>query len=90
LLFFYDGDEVTLLSQQRVEMTLPPGDPLQALGDVHGLWAEVHGVNGAVLHRWRMPDLLRPDTEVFSEDRNRTVNRTGGVRGDWREGPHVF
>ena len=48
LLFSYDGDEVTLLSQQRVEMTLPPGDPPQALGDVHGFWAEVRGVNGAV------------------------------------------
>jgi hypothetical protein len=76
LIFSYDGDEVRLLSQQRVEMTLPPGDPLQAPSGVHGFWAEVRGVNGEVLYRWRMPDPLRADTEIFSEDPERTVSRT--------------
>jgi hypothetical protein len=65
LLFSYDGEEVTLTSQQRLEMALPASD-LQEPQDRAGFWAEVRDADGEVLDHRAMPDPLRTDVEVFS------------------------
>lgn len=67
MFFSYDGEEVTLISQQRLEMALPPSD-LQEPQSRAGFWAEVRDADGAVLDRRAMPDPLRTDVEVFSPE----------------------
>ncbi len=41
LTFSYQGDQVKLVSQQPVEMTVPPSDSLKGYEDHKGFWAEV-------------------------------------------------
>jgi hypothetical protein len=67
LIFGYDGEEVTLLSQQRMEMALPPGD-LDMPTDRQGFWVEVHSASGEVVDRRVVRDPLLREVEVFSAE----------------------
>jgi hypothetical protein len=75
LRFTYEGDEVSLVSRQPVEMTAPPTDKLSGYEDEQGFWIEVRSGQDQTLHRWVMEDPLRRDVEVFSPDPEQSVSR---------------
>ncbi|XVV16160.1 hypothetical protein ACQP2X_17930 [Actinoplanes sp. CA-131856] len=69
LVFEYDGDDVRVVSRQRVEMTIPATGEGEA-----GLRAELRTADGGVLERRALPPI--PDgVEVFSPEPGRTVER---------------
>jgi len=68
LIFAVEGDAVTLLSAQDVEMTLPPGDEIELPPERRGFWAEVRNADEEVLHRLGVPNPLRRAAEIFSGD----------------------
>jgi hypothetical protein len=75
LIFSYDGDEIRLLSSQRVEMAPPPSDPLEGFEGQKGFWLELRDAEGTLLHRQILHDPIRRDAEVFSEDPERSIVR---------------
>jgi hypothetical protein len=75
LIFSYEGDDLRLLSRQRVEMVPPPSDPLEGFEAQKGFWLEVRDAQGAVLHRQIMHAPIRRDAEVFSDDAERSIAR---------------
>ena len=74
LIFEYEGEEVRLLSRQRVDMLPPPTDP-QVVDQVLGFWVEVRDPRNRVLHRQVMQDPVRGDVEAFSDDPDSSVMR---------------
>lgn len=66
LIFAVDGDAVTLISAQDVEMTLPHGDEIDIPPDLQGFWAEVRNADDEVLHRLAVPNPRGRQAEVFS------------------------
>jgi hypothetical protein len=75
LTFTYDGDEVSLVSRQPVEMIAPPTDRLSGYEDEQGFWIEVRNDHDETLHRLVMQDPLRQDVEVFSPDPEQSLVR---------------
>ena len=75
LTFTYEGDELDLVSQQPVEMIVPPTDALSGYEGEQGFWVEVRSRQGEALHRRVMDDPLRQDVEVFSPDSDETMFR---------------
>jgi hypothetical protein len=75
LVFSYDGDAVSLISQEPVEMVVPPSDPVQGFAGQKGFWAEVKDQQDETLYRRVMHNPMRPDVEVFSDDPQQTVAR---------------
>lgn len=67
LTFSYEGDDVKLLSQQPVEMTVPPSDAI-GYGGQKGFWAELMSDKNKTLYRHVMHNPTRNDAEVFSPD----------------------
>jgi hypothetical protein len=68
LVFSYDGDNVTPVSQQSVEMTLPPSDPVEGAEGQKGFWYELRDAQDRTLYRKVMHHPMRDDVEVFSND----------------------
>jgi hypothetical protein len=83
LILAYVGEDVTLVSQSRLTMTIPPGDDPGAAGDAQGFWVEVRRADGQVLDRRVMAHPVRHDAEVFSDDPRQTLGR---VRVDKPQG----
>ena len=75
LIFTYDGDDVTLVSRQRVQMIVPPHDELEKPEEHQGVWAEVRASDGSVLHRSVLHQPIRRDAEVFSDDPEQSMSR---------------
>lgn len=75
LIFSYDGDDIRLESTQRVEMLVPPSDPVEVYESQTGFWTEVRDAQGSVLHRKVMHDPVRRDAEVFSPDPEQSITR---------------
>jgi hypothetical protein len=76
LIFSYEGDEVTLLSQARVEMTLPPeAEHPDDIGGLLGFWVQLHDTDGNVIHRQLMHDPMPAGREVFSDDPEKGLHR---------------
>jgi hypothetical protein len=76
LIFEYDGDEVRLVSRQRVDMFVPPTDELEGYEGRQGVWVEIRGADGSTLHRRVLHDPVRRDVEVFSEDPAQSIMRS--------------
>ena len=74
LTFSYEGDKVTLLKQQPVEMIVPPSDPL-GYGGQKGFWAELKSAKDKTLYRQVMHNPTRNDAEVFSPDPSEGISR---------------
>ena len=75
LTFEYDGEDVRVVSQERVEMLPPPDDEeLLSHGDA-GYWVEVRDDDGEVLYRQVVHDPIRTDIEVFPEDPSQPIER---------------
>jgi hypothetical protein len=68
LVFSFDGDHVTLMSQQPVEMVLPPSDPVEGTQGHKGFWYELRDAQDRPLYRKVMQHPMREDVEVFSDD----------------------
>jgi hypothetical protein len=77
LVFFYEGDNVRLVSRQRVVMKVPPSDPPTLKGDQAGFWVEVRDSEERVLYRRVMPNPIASGVEVRSDDPERPLS--------WRE-----
>jgi hypothetical protein len=75
LTFSYDGDNVQLISQQPVEMTVPPSDPIEGYEKHKGFWAELKDQKDTTLYRRVMHNPTRNDAEVFSDDPNQGISR---------------
>src|SRR5262245_29381195 len=75
LTFEYDGDNVRLVSQQRVEMTLPASDPVRGHEGQKGFWYELRDEQNQPLYRRVTHNPMRSDVEVFSDDPAKTVSR---------------
>jgi hypothetical protein len=75
LTFSYQGDQVKLLSQQQVEMTVPPSDPVKGYEQHKGFWAEVKSDQDKTLFRRVLHNPTRNDAEVFSDDPEQSISR---------------
>jgi hypothetical protein len=75
LTFSYAGDEVKLVSQQAVQMVVPPSDPVKSYKKEKGFWAELKGDQDKTLYRQVMHNPTRNDAEVFSDDPNQSISR---------------
>jgi hypothetical protein len=75
MIFSFDGPHVQLVSQQSVEMVLPPSDPVQGAQEYKGFWYELRDAQDRPLYRRVMHNPLREDVEVFSDDPQQSVAR---------------
>jgi hypothetical protein len=75
LTFSYQGDQVKLLSQQPVEMTVAPSDPLKGYEEQKGFWAELKSDKDKTLYRRVLHNPTRNDAEVFSDDPEQSISR---------------
>jgi hypothetical protein len=75
LTFSYQGDQVKLVSQQPVEMTVPPSDPLKGYEAHKGFWAELKSDQDKTLFRRVLHNPTRNDAEVFSDDPEQSISR---------------
>jgi hypothetical protein len=75
LLFEYEGENVTLVSRQPVDMVPPPSDALDDFAGHKGFWAELRAADGSLVHRQVMHNPIRRDVEVFSDDPSQTISR---------------
>ena len=75
LTFSYRGDQVKLVSQEPVEMIVPPSDPLQGYEQHKGFWAELKSDQDKTLFRRVLHNPTRNDAEVFSDDPEQSISR---------------
>ena len=75
LTFSYQGDQVKLVSQQPVEMTVPPSDPVKGYEQQKGFWAELKGDQDKTLFRRVLHNPTRNDAEVFSDEPGQSISR---------------
>lgn len=76
LIFSYEGDEIKLISRERVKVRTPPSEALEGSFEGRsGFWVEVRDEAGQPVHRELLHDPIRRDAEVFSEDPERSVAR---------------
>ena len=75
MLFSFDGEHIHLVSQQSVEMLLPPSDPVQGNQGQKGFWYELRDVQDRPLYRRVVLNPMREDVEVFSDDPKQSVAR---------------
>ena len=75
LTFSYQGDQVKLVSQQPVEMTVPPSDPVKGYEQQKGFWAEVKSDQDKTLFRRVLHNPTRNDAEVFTDDPEQSISR---------------
>ncbi len=80
LTFQYEGDRISLVSRQRVDMTLPPSHPLQEPEGQSGFWFTVRDRDERPLYRRVMESPIRVDAEVFSPDPSDNIQRVAVAR----------
>jgi len=75
LTFSYDGNNVKLLSQQRIEMIVPSSDAVKGYGTHKGFWAELRSGGDKTLYRTVMHNPTKNDAEVFPGTPNEGISR---------------
>ena len=75
LTFAYKGDKVELVSQQRVEMRVPPTGPVRRGARQGGFWYELKDATNRTLYRHVMPNPIVRDVEVFTNEPKQPVRR---------------
>jgi len=75
LTFSYDGNDVKLLSQQRVDMIVPTSDAVKGYGTHKGFWAELRSGRDKTLYRTVMHNPTKNDAEVFPETPGGEISR---------------
>lgn len=68
LVFEYRGDQIELLSRQRVAMVAPAPQRLTPRPDQRGLWVELRGRDDEPLYRRNVGDPIRRDIEAPADD----------------------
>jgi hypothetical protein len=58
---------VKLVSQERVEMVVPPSDPLSSFKGQKGFWAELRNKQDKTLYRQVLHNPTRNDAEIFPD-----------------------
>ena len=61
------GDNLQLLQQQRVAMTLPPSDPVDGFAGQKGFWYELKDLQDRTLYRRVMHNPMRQDVEAHTD-----------------------
>jgi hypothetical protein len=74
LTFDYDGDRISLTSDQVVNMVVPPSEPLDATTPA-GFSIVVRDTRDRLLYRRTGSSPIRHDAEVFSDDPSRSLRR---------------
>lgn len=74
----YEGEEVTIQEQERVEMLSPASDDDMNFDNVVGFWLELRDDKGKSLYRQVMQDPFRSDIEIFGDTKSgeETVSRS--------------
>jgi len=75
LTFSYDGNDVKLLSQQRIDMIVPSSDAVKGYGTHKGFWAELRSGRDKTLYRTVMHNPTKNDAEVFPGTPNEGISR---------------
>ena len=75
LTFSYDGNDVKLLSQKRVDMIVPSSDAVKGYGTHKGFWAELRSGRDKTLYRTVMHNPTKNDAEVFPGTPNESISR---------------
>jgi hypothetical protein len=75
LTFTYEGSEIRLVSQQSVEMTLPPSHDLQGYEGHSGFWYVLQDAQGQPLYRRTTQNPMKHDVEVFSNEPATSIAR---------------
>ncbi len=68
LIFRYEGNDVRLVSQQRVEMVVPPSDDLEVAPVQYEFWYELFNLDGQKLYRKASRNPITSRVEVPSDD----------------------
>jgi hypothetical protein len=68
LTFAYTGDEVTIVSQQHVDMLAPAGEAARIEPGQPGFWVELRDERGEVLYQQTLHHPVRHEAEVFSPE----------------------
>jgi hypothetical protein len=75
LTFEYEGDDVRVVSQERVDMLAPPDDEELLNHGRAGYWVEVRDEENEVLYQQVIHDPIKTDAEVFPEDPSQPIQR---------------
>ena len=75
MMFAFEGEQVHLVSQQSVEMVLPPSDQVQDFQEQTGFWYELRDARDRSLYRRVMHNPMQQDVEVFSDDSKQSIAR---------------
>jgi hypothetical protein len=75
LTFDYHGNQISLVSDQVVDMISPPAQSLDESATVGGFSVIVRDAAGQALYKFTGPSPIRYDAEVFSEDPSRSLHR---------------
>jgi hypothetical protein len=75
MIFAFDGEHVHLVSQEPVEMALPPSDPVQGVEGHKGFWYDLRDAQDRALYRRVMHNPMQEDVEVFSDDPKQSIAR---------------
>jgi hypothetical protein len=76
LIVAYDGDRLSLVSQQRVDMALPRPDVRGQPALSPGHYAEVRGPGGETLASVQISEAPTTSVEVFPEEEGGEITRT--------------
>lgn len=75
LTFAYEGDQVRLVSEQRVTMIIPPTHALDGFETQTGLSVILRNRRGEPVYRRVLANPFGFDREVFDKDPNRSLRR---------------
>lgn len=75
LTFAYEGDQAHLVSEQRINMILPPTQPLDRLEQQAGFTVILRNERGEPVYGRTIPNPFKFDVEVFDKDPKRSIRR---------------
>lgn len=75
LIFSYEGDNIKLLSSQKVNIIPPPSDDIQENREHSGFWYSLEDNNGRSLYHRVTRQRLHEEVEVFTNERENSIQR---------------
>jgi hypothetical protein len=76
LTFSYEGNNIRIISQQKIDKLLPPSGPIDNIDQNQtGFWYELTDSKHNILYRQVMNFPIKIDTEVFSNDPKESIIR---------------
>jgi len=75
LTFAYEGDRITLVSEQVVNMIIPPSHPLERLEQEAGFSVILRDERGEAVYGRALASPFRFDQEIFDRDPKRSIRR---------------